>query len=185
MFTHGTKKLATETIASLSLPRKPRIETLINFMRLEFFNLGVFISYLTLAQLLIAGHFISQRPQLDCLTRAVYHEAKGEAPIGKLAVAHVVLNRLKHAQFPDTICKVVYQPAQFSGINLPEDLDPEQWVLSHKISVAAMFGFTMDPTGGAEYFYAPAKVRKPSWAYKFKETVQVGGHLFFNSKQGT
>lgn len=49
-----------------------------------------------------------------CLAEAIYHEARGESEIGKLAVAQVIINRTRLAKYPSTICGVVYQPGQFS-----------------------------------------------------------------------
>lgn len=51
--------------------------------------------------------------QLDCLATNIYHEARGESDLGKLAVAHVTVNRVKSRRFPNTVCDVVYQ-AQYS-----------------------------------------------------------------------
>ena len=47
--------------------------------------------------------------ELECLALNIYHEARGETPAGKLAVAHVTLNRVEHHKYPDTICGVVTQ----------------------------------------------------------------------------
>lgn len=47
--------------------------------------------------------------QLDCLAANIYHEARGESYNGKLAVAHVTMNRVKSSRFPNTVCDVVYQ----------------------------------------------------------------------------
>lgn len=54
-----------------------------------------------------------EQQQLDCLAANIYHEARGESDMGKLAVAHVTVNRVKSHKFPDTVCDVVYQ-AQYS-----------------------------------------------------------------------
>ena len=47
--------------------------------------------------------------ELDCLAKNIYHEARGESDAGKLAVAHVTLNRVNSDRFPDTVCGVVHQ----------------------------------------------------------------------------
>lgn len=49
-----------------------------------------------------------------CLAESIYREARGEPFLGKIAVAQVVINRTKNPKFPDTICKVVFQPGQFT-----------------------------------------------------------------------
>jgi len=63
------------------------------------------------------------RHELFCLAQAVHWEARGEPPLGQVAVAHVVLNRVRSSLFPDTVCEVVHQPRQFTDI--PADYSPE------------------------------------------------------------
>jgi N-acetylmuramoyl-L-alanine amidase len=49
------------------------------------------------------------RQQRDCLAQALYHEARGETELGRIAVAQVILNRVRAKVYPDTICGVVYE----------------------------------------------------------------------------
>jgi len=60
------------------------------------------------------GTEMSQRAEVHCLALNIYHEARGETFEGKLAVAAVTLNRVRHKRFPDGVCEVVWQPRQFS-----------------------------------------------------------------------
>lgn len=65
--------------------------------------------------------------QVHCLAETIYHEARGEPIAGQRAVGNVVLNRVQSNKFPDTICKVVYQPKQFSWVGhvkKPKENDP-------------------------------------------------------------
>ena len=59
--------------------------------------------------------------QLECMALNIYHEARGEEPLGQVAVAQVVMNRVQHDWFPDTICDVVYQGSQFSWTHMRRD----------------------------------------------------------------
>jgi hypothetical protein len=83
---------------------------------------------------------------LDCLTQAVYYEARGETPSGQAAVAQVVLNRVRHPAFPKTICGVVFQRADHRGgcqfsfacdgsMRLP--LDRAAWQRAERVSAFA------------------------------------------------
>ena len=68
----------------------------------------------TLADAEQIGDFPFVTAEKKCLTDNIYHEARGEGVIGWKAVAAVTINRTRHYNFPDTICKVVYQKGQFS-----------------------------------------------------------------------
>jgi spore germination cell wall hydrolase CwlJ-like protein len=54
------------------------------------------------------------KEEIECLSRNIYHEARGEGHVGMTAIAMVTLNRVKDPRWPKTVCKVVYQPYQFS-----------------------------------------------------------------------
>ena len=93
---------------------------------------------------------------LDLLARVVRAEAEGEPYDGQVAVAAVILNRVNHPEFPNTIPAVVYEPLAFSvvangQVNKPANDSAVQ--AAH----AALNG--LDPSGGALYFYNPAKTR--------------------------
>lgn len=118
------------------------------------------------------------RQQLMCLATAVYHEARGEPTEGQSAVAHVVLNRVKSNRYPNTICEVVYQSNQFSYISLASpDYSSEAWSLAVEEAVFAYIGFTEDPTHGALFYYAHAKV-DPYWAKQMRVTQVISNHTY-------
>lgn len=127
---------------------------------------------------------IINRQDIHCMARAVYHEARGEPNAGQSAVAHVILNRARAAQWPASICGVVYQPGQFSG--LVRGLKPEDgkaWRKAIEISVMAYTGATGDPTRGALWYYAPAKVPAPYWASGLVKVADIGGHRFYGKAE--
>ncbi len=108
------------------------------------------------------------------LARVVHGEARGEPYLGKVAVAAVVLNRVKSASFPNTIAGVVYQANAFTAVSDGQiNLTPD----SESIRAArdAMNGW--DPTGGALYYYNPA-IATSSWIYSRKVVAVIGKHYF-------
>jgi len=117
---------------------------------------------------------------LDCLTEAIYFEARGEPWNGQLAVANVVLNRVNHPKFPQSICDVIQQKHQFSYYwdGLPKTVqDPKAWHVAGQVAKMAMEGFVLDDIQNATFYHA-THVR-PKWSASFKETAQIGRHIFY------
>jgi spore germination cell wall hydrolase CwlJ-like protein len=124
---------------------------------------------------------------VELLTVCIYGEASGEPALGKLAVAHVVLNRAAHPSWWGyTLKEIILKPSQFSCFN-PGDPNArriEQMVdlgyfdraCSH-IAALALGGHTIDPTGGAVNYCTLDC--NPSWRSKMTETIRIGGHVFF------
>ncbi|WP_198409576.1 cell wall hydrolase [Limnochorda pilosa] len=112
---------------------------------------------------------------LDTLARLVHAESEGEPFVGRVAVAAVVLNRVRHSRFPGTIAGVVFQPGAFEPVaNGRIWEEPDR--LSRQATKAALDGW--DPTGGAIYFWNPAKVGGGSWIWQVHVTGQIGQHVF-------
>lgn len=113
---------------------------------------------------------------LQLLARAVNGESRGESYTGQVAVAAVILNRVSHPSFPKTIAGVIYQPGAFTAvsdgqINVP--LDPKSTVV--KACVDALNGW--DPSGGAIYYYNPAKTTN-KWIWSRQVITRIGKHVF-------
>ena len=109
------------------------------------------------------------------LARLVYAEARGESYKGKVAVAAVVLNRVRSSAFPNTISGVIYQKNAFESvsngsINKTPDSD------SIRAAKEAMNGW--DPTGGCLYFYNAAQVSSGSWILSRTVKTVIGNHSF-------
>ena len=125
------------------------------------------------------------RVELHCLTMNIYYEARGEAPEGQLAVAHVTLNRSRSPGFARTICDVVHQKYAFSwtrqrkGQKAPA-LDEQAWSLASMIAELAMSGLTEDPTGGATDFHAAHT--QPYWVADKALTAEIGHHRFYTRR---
>lgn len=110
------------------------------------------------------------------LARAVNGEARGEPYEGQVAVAAVILNRVKHSSFPNTISGVIYQPGAFTAvsdgqINVP--IDPNSTV--YKACSDALSGW--DPSGGAIYYFNPDTATS-SWIWSRPLIKKIGKHRF-------
>lgn len=108
------------------------------------------------------------------LGRLVHGEARGEPYVGKVAVAAVVLNRVKSPSFPNTISGVIYQSGAFDAvsdgqINLTPDED------SLRAARDALNGW--DPTGGCLYYYNPATATN-GWIWSRIVQLSIGKHNF-------
>lgn len=113
--------------------------------------------------------------QLEDLARIIYAEARGEPYLGQIAVGAVVLNRVKNANFPNTIKQVLYEELAFQPIennqfyNRPNDS-------AYRAAREALNG--RDPTGGALYFYNPSKISAHNWIWSRKVITKIGSHSF-------
>ncbi|MCI6376298.1 MAG: spore cortex-lytic enzyme [Clostridiales bacterium] len=108
------------------------------------------------------------------LGRLVHGEARGEPYVGKVAVAAVVLNRVKSPSFPNTISGVIYQSGAFDAvldgqINLTPDAD------SLRAARDALNGW--DPTGGCLYYYNPITATN-GWIWSRTVQLSIGKHNF-------
>ena len=118
----------------------------------------------------------AQTSDLQLLARAVNGEARGEPYTGPVAVAAVILNRVNHSSFPNTVAGVIYQPGAFTAvsdgqINVPISSDSTVY----KACRDAMNGW--DPSGGAIYYFNPDTATN-SWIWSRPLIVQIGKHRF-------
>lgn len=111
---------------------------------------------------------------LNLLARCVYAEARGEPYTGQVAIAAVVLNRVKSPSFPNTIAGVIYQPYAFTAVDDGQiNLTPNQ--TAYKAAQDALNGW--DPTYGCIYYYNPATATS-SWIWSRKVVLSIGRHNF-------
>lgn len=111
---------------------------------------------------------------LYLLAKCVHAEARGEEYIGQVAVAAVILNRVKSPDFPNTIAGVIYQPWAFTAVNDGQiNLEPNQ--TAYNAAQDALNGW--DPTYGCLYYYNPA-VATSKWIYTRQTVVTIGKHVF-------
>ena len=121
-----------------------------------------------------SGNTSLSSTELNLLARCVYSEARGEPYTGQVAVAAVVLNRVRNSSFPNTVSGVIYQPGAFTAVSDGQiNLTPNE--TAYKAARDALNGW--DPTNGCLYYYNPA-VATSQWIFSRKTTVVIGDHVF-------
>lgn len=108
------------------------------------------------------------------LAKVIAAEARGESYTGQVAVGAVVLNRVEHSSFPDSISGVVYQSGAFSCVT-DSNWKVEPTDTAKKAAQDAINGW--DPSGGAIYYYNPAKTSN-QWIRSRPVIVTIGSHVF-------
>ena len=117
---------------------------------------------------------LHQESELTLLARLVNGEARGEPYIGQVAVAAVVLNRVRHAAFPNTISGVIFQTGAFDAVwDGQFDLEPTASCV--RAARDAMNGW--DPTGGCIYYYNPTTATN-AWIRTRQVQLSIGKHAF-------
>ncbi len=111
---------------------------------------------------------------LNLLAHIVHGEARGEPYIGQVAVAAVILNRIRDSRFPSTIAGVVYQPGAFDAVS-DGQINLEPAAESYKAARDALNGW--DPTYGCIYYYNPATATS-KWIWTRPIILSIGKHNF-------
>ncbi len=132
-----------------------------------------------------------------CLALAIYHEARGEPEAGQRAVATVILNRVKSARYPSSVCDVVYQNAKqlnrcqfsFACDGKPDDagngnrIVRESWVKANLVAQTAFnrfqSGLSLGKLPPSALFYHSLAVN-PRWASSMRKVAQIGEHIFYS-----
>jgi hypothetical protein len=124
---------------------------------------------------------------LECLTAAVYHEARSEGLEGQRAVAQVVLNRARHYAYPSSICGVVYQGpfragggCQFTFTcdgSARRPRDAAAWAQAQAVAKAALGGYVEESVGWATHYHTDYV--SPSWGPKLVRVGVLGSHIFY------
>jgi len=114
--------------------------------------------------------------ELYLLARIISAEARGEPYEGQVAVGAVVLNRVRHPSFPNTLAGVIYQNGAFTAI-VDGQFDQPIADSAYKAARDALNGW--DPSGGAIYYYNPAKTTN-KWIYSRPVIKRIGQHVFAN-----
>jgi hypothetical protein len=123
--------------------------------------------------------------ELDCLTQAVYFEARGETLRGQAAVAQVVLNRVASPSFPKTVCGVVFQGAATHGCqfsfacdgSMTHGRELDAWDRARHVAERALAGVTVANIGSATHFHTIDV--QPDWGPQMLRVAQVGLHVFY------
>ncbi len=125
--------------------------------------------------------------EADCLARAIYFESRSEPEAGQIAVANVILNRVKSSAYPNTICGVVYDGAhrlnscQFSfACDGKQDVpkNAKMWSQSRRIASRAMSGDAYVRVVSTATHYHADYVN-PRWSGAMKRLIKIGRHIFY------
>ncbi|QAT51382.1 spore cortex-lytic enzyme [Caproiciproducens sp. NJN-50] len=111
---------------------------------------------------------------VNLLARVISAESRGEPYEGQVAVGAVILNRIQHPSFPNTLAGVIYQPGAFSCLN-DGGINAAVSSSAYKAARDAINGW--DPSGGAIYYYNPAKATS-KWILSRPVLVVIGDHRF-------
>ncbi|WP_244093218.1 cell wall hydrolase [Brevundimonas naejangsanensis] len=125
---------------------------------------------------------------LECLTQAVYYEARNESEEGQAAVAEVVINRSRHRAYPKSICEVVYQrnsrTCQFTftcdGSIGRRPVSAVAWARAERIAREVHEGRSSSqlPKNSVNYH---ANYVRPSWGRRLARVRQIGAHIFYGA----
>ena len=129
----------------------------------------------TLAKIgLPTGSNSSYQSNVNLLARVISGEARGESYTGQVAIAAVVLNRVKHSSFPSSIAGVIYQPGAFTAVSDGQiNITPTQ--SCYNAARDALNGW--DPTGGSIYYYNPQTATN-AWIRSRTIITRIGKHVF-------
>ncbi len=137
---------------------------------------------------------VKSASEVKCLATAIYFEARGEPQLGQIAVAQVVLNRLKNPAYPNTICAVVYQnknkrnACQFSFAcdGIPDRItDRSAWTSSQALATKILNDdrtMYLSDVGAATHYHA--NYVRPRWARSMNKVDKIGRHIFYTTKDG-
>lgn len=120
------------------------------------------------------GGTSSSSNDLNLLTRLVYGEARGEPYTGQVAVAAVVLNRVRNSNFPNTVAGVIYQKGAFNVVDDGQiNLNPNN--TARKAAQDALNGW--DPSYGSIYYFNPSTATN-KWIWSRPHVTTIGKHRF-------
>jgi spore germination cell wall hydrolase CwlJ-like protein len=132
--------------------------------------------------------------EIKCLATAIYFEARGEPEEGRIAVAQVVLNRLKNPAYPNTVCGVVYQNknqrnrCQFSFAcdGIPDRItERKPWAEAQALATKIVNDdrtLYLADVGAATHYHA--NYVRPRWARSMKKMDKIGRHIFYQTRYG-
>ncbi|WP_028056010.1 cell wall hydrolase [Sphingobium bisphenolivorans] len=126
---------------------------------------------------------------LNCLTSAIYYEAGNEPEEGQRAVAQVVLNRVRHPNWPKSVCGVVYEGSERTDLRCQFTFSCDgsmarrtivaAWARSRRIAEQALAGKVYEPVGLATFYHTLAV--RPLWAAAMRPVAVIGAHIFYRS----
>lgn len=126
---------------------------------------------------------------LKCLSDAIYYEAANEPDAGQRAVAQVIINRMRHPTYPNSICGVIYQGSErATGCQFSYSCDGSMartparpaWLRGQRVAMQALAGYVYAPVGMATHYHATYVY--PYWAPSLNYIGTIGAHRFYSWK---
>ncbi len=149
-------------------------DAVIKFQKANGLDADGIVGNKTLAAMGISQNNAYHSADYELLARIISAEARGETYLGQVAVGAVVLNRVEHPSFPDTLSGVVYQNGAFSCLYDGQFYEP----ISDSAYSAARDAINgLDPSGGAIYYYNPA-IATNKWIFSRPVITAIGRHVF-------
>lgn len=122
---------------------------------------------------------VTQKAEIECLAKNIYHESRGESLKGQMAVAWVTLNRTRHPSFPNTVCKVVNQPHQFSWVKMKMKIkDWNAYAKAVELAKSMMISYNNEMVPSAIKHVSEA-LYFDSRGPKAKKYARIGNHNFY------
>lgn len=146
-------------------------------MRTNFWRWICFLVFFIIIGISIysQANYSRKAGDIELLARVIRAEAEAEPYTGQVAVGAVILNRIQSPDFPNTLAGVIYQPLAFESVsNGMVNRPPTE--SAQKAANAALSGW--DPSGGALFFFNPAKVGAKSYVWTRTIIQQIGKHVF-------
>jgi spore germination cell wall hydrolase CwlJ-like protein len=112
--------------------------------------------------------------ELECLAKVVLHEAGNQSRTGQLAVAQVVMNRVRSPRFPDTVCDVVMQRGQFFNVHAYHPRRDSRWATAVEVARDALSGESEPVIGNALFFHAASAA-----SFRRTRVGRIGDHVFY------
>jgi spore germination cell wall hydrolase CwlJ-like protein len=126
-----------------------------------------------------------KKNELNCLTDAIYFEARNQSVKGMIAVGQVIMNRKYSGKFGKSVCEVVHQRVkrvyQFSYLGKSKSYrtvdDVESWDLATRVAHNTYHGYISDITNGATFYHS--RRMRPNWRKNVEKTVTIKDHVFY------
>ena len=155
-----------------------------------YFMIGIIFAYCYIISSMAEEYSTEKK----CLAEAIYYEARSESFKGKIAVANVILERMKRKDFPNTICKVVHDGVYWKGhivrnkcaFSFYCDGKPERMLDlkaredAYNIAELALNNVELTTTAGSTHYHAVYV--SPKWAKNYTFMGRVDTHLFYRRK---
>jgi spore germination cell wall hydrolase CwlJ-like protein len=152
-------------------------------------DLSAFATNAAAAPFVMKAGTVDYGRALKCLTDAIYYEAANEPDAGQRAVAQVIINRMRHPTYPNSICGVIYQGSErATGCQFSYSCDGSMartparpsWLRAQRVAMDALSGSVYAPVGMATHYHATYVY--PYWAPSLNFIGTIGAHRFYSWK---